>query len=127
MDYSKTVPKGTHFCRRYTHDGVNPNFSWRDRWSVRPTNYYFIDFGLSRQYRGLKNIAVTGLLGQDRDVPELSLDVPYDPFKVDIYQLGNVILKVVNVSPVSLSRAIYQSSFCRYTRVSSHSLSLDTR
>ncbi|THG96474.1 hypothetical protein EW026_g5361 [Hermanssonia centrifuga] len=33
---------------------------------------------------------VVGGYGRDQDVPELSFDVPYDPFKVDIFILGNM-------------------------------------
>jgi len=34
---------------------------------------------------------VLGLAGRDREVPELSDEVPYDPFKVDIFTIGNVL------------------------------------
>lgn len=33
---------------------------------------------------------VVGDVGRDAEVPELSWDVPYDPFKADIYALGNL-------------------------------------
>ncbi|CAA7270060.1 unnamed protein product [Cyclocybe aegerita] len=38
-----------------------------------------------------------GPVGQDRTVPEASLEVPYDAFKFDIYQLGNVIVKQLDI------------------------------
>jgi hypothetical protein len=41
---------------------------------------------------------VTGRLGQNKTVPELSDTVPYDPFKVKIYQMGGVIQELVEVS-----------------------------
>jgi len=47
--------------------------------------------------RGERDIRDIGTLGQDKTVPELSDDIPYDPFKVDIYQLGHVFLKIVHV------------------------------
>lgn len=98
MDVSKVIPKGYHFLDWRTHDGVNLKLDWRDRWSVRPIEYFFIDFGVSYQYPlGLTDILDTGRYGQDRSVPELSDTVLYDPFKLDIYQLGNVIINVVNV------------------------------
>ncbi|KAI0369568.1 hypothetical protein BV20DRAFT_1053161 [Pilatotrama ljubarskyi] len=34
---------------------------------------------------------VTGKLGLDRQPPELSDDVPYDPFKLDVFLIGNLI------------------------------------
>jgi len=53
--------------------------------------YYFIDFGLSTHFTDdATSRLVTGVDGRDRDVPELSDSKPYDPFKVDIYILGNL-------------------------------------
>ncbi|RDB27810.1 hypothetical protein Hypma_002172 [Hypsizygus marmoreus] len=96
MDGSKVIPKGFHFFRPYTHDGVTFKLDWRERGSVKPNKYYFIDFGLSSRYPAhIQGIRDTGILGQDRSVPEASITVPYDPFKVDVYQLGNVILELV--------------------------------
>jgi hypothetical protein len=99
MDTSKVIPKGFHFAFWRSHDGVvTKRFEWRERWSVRPIQYYFIDFGLSCHYpAGLTNIRDLGIFGQDKTVPERSLTVPYDPFKLDIYQLGNVIIQVAEV------------------------------
>ncbi|RDB18621.1 hypothetical protein Hypma_014748 [Hypsizygus marmoreus] len=96
MDASKTIPRGFHFARWHSHDGLTFDFDWYDRWLVRPVQYYFIDFGLSHQYPpGLKNILDDGIFGQDRTVPEMSITVPYDPFKADVYQLGNVFLEII--------------------------------
>ncbi|RDB18694.1 hypothetical protein Hypma_014745 [Hypsizygus marmoreus] len=97
MDTSKAMPRGFHFARWRSHDGLKYGLHWHDRWSVRPVKYYFIDFGLSHQYpRGRKNILDGGIFGQDRTVPEMSITVPYDPFKADVYQLGNVFLKAIS-------------------------------
>jgi hypothetical protein len=97
MDPSKVIPKGFHFAFWRSHDGVvTKRFEWRERWSVRPVQYYFIDFGLSRRYPA-GPVRDLGIFGQDRTVPEQSLTIPYDPFKSDIYQLGNVIIKVAEV------------------------------
>lgn len=58
-----------------------------------PTKYYIIDFGLSRQY----DADVTSpreILdrGGDHSLPEVKhADVPCDPFKTDIYYVGNTI------------------------------------
>ena len=38
-------------------------------------------------------VSILGIAGRDRDVPELSKNVPYDPFKVDIFTIGNVLLR----------------------------------
>lgn len=53
--------------------------------------YYFTDFGLSLRFQeGASRIAL-GEHGADKLVPELSDHIPYDPFKVDIFTLGQVL------------------------------------
>ncbi|PPQ80958.1 LOW QUALITY PROTEIN: hypothetical protein CVT26_003529 [Gymnopilus dilepis] len=97
MDHSRMVPKGTHFRRPSSHDGITSGLTWRSRWSVRPVQYYFIDFGISMRCPS-QDTKVLGLLSQDKTVPELSESVPYNPFPVDIYQLGNVFKRLTKVS-----------------------------
>ena len=56
--------------------------------------YYFVDYGISSYFPpGSRRELVLGIAGRDQDVPELSKDVPYDPFKVDIFTIGNVLLR----------------------------------
>ena len=55
-----------------------------------PVKYYFIDFGISSRIPSDGPKLVLGRDGIDREVPELSSTVPYDPFKVDIFVLGNL-------------------------------------
>lgn len=99
MDASGVIPRGFHFARRTTHDGRWGLLKWRERWSVRPIKYYYIDFGLSSKYPAdATNILDIGIVGQDKTVPERSLEVPYDPFKMDVYQLGNALKRVAEVS-----------------------------
>ncbi|KAI0081937.1 hypothetical protein K474DRAFT_1681671 [Panus rudis PR-1116 ss-1] len=58
--------------------------------SSAPLKYYCIDFGISVLIPPqVTTKLVLGTLGRDREVPELSQTVPYDPFKVDIYIIGN--------------------------------------
>ncbi|KAG8922681.1 hypothetical protein FRC01_013737 [Tulasnella sp. 417] len=45
--------------------------------------YYFIDFGISTVGEDM----TVGTPGQER-APELSADIPYDPYKLDVYILG---------------------------------------
>jgi len=54
-----------------------------------PARYFFIGFGMASRDTN----AVTGTLCRDFTVPELSDTVPYDPFKVDVYTLGNYFLR----------------------------------
>ncbi|KAG6871426.1 hypothetical protein C0995_004777 [Termitomyces sp. Mi166 len=96
MDPSKVVPSGFHQMKPWTHDGVTTEFETFERWSVGPVQYYFIDFGLSGYYpQDGEYETTTGLCGQDRTVPELLVDKPYDPFKLDVYQLGNVVFEII--------------------------------
>lgn len=60
--------------------------------------YYFIDFGLAvhSEDRNCK-VAVLGNEGHDRDPSELSTGnwIPYDPYKLDVYLIGNVFRRVL--------------------------------
>ena len=54
--------------------------------------YYFVDYGISSYFPpGSQHELVLGIAGHDRDVPELSNSVLYDPFKVNIFTIGNVL------------------------------------
>ena len=59
-----------------------------------PIRYYFVDFGISVKFPAdLEPKRTVGIIGLDRDAPELSNTRPYDPFRVDIFILGNVFKK----------------------------------
>jgi len=99
MEESRVVPKGSHFKFSSSHDGVNLNLTWRHRCTVAPVPYFYIDFGLSRWHpNGHESAKALGVVGQLKDIPELSATVPYNPFKLDICQLGRTILEVIEVS-----------------------------
>ncbi|KAJ7074504.1 kinase-like domain-containing protein [Mycena amicta] len=96
MDESRVVPRGSHFSRPRTHDGRYKLFCWNDRCSVGPVDYYYIDLGLSEHFpEGNENARTTGTLRTFPDIPELSLNIPYNPFPVDIFQLGLTIHKLI--------------------------------
>ncbi|KAJ7652148.1 kinase-like domain-containing protein [Mycena polygramma] len=98
MDATRVVPKGWHFAAPYSNTGTTVELDWEPRFSVPPVPYFIIDFGLSTSFQphiSLEEARVVGKYGQDKYVPELSDTVPYNPFKVDIYQLGNVIMALV--------------------------------
>jgi hypothetical protein len=68
-----------------------------------PWIIFFIDFVLSTRFDSREERSlVTGKLGQNKTVPELSDTVPYDSFKVDIYQMGGVIQELVEVRMIQL-------------------------
>lgn len=58
----------------------------------RPTKYYIIDFGLSRQYAANNaSPQEMPIYGGDRTAPEFRNPCePYDPFPTDIYYIGNL-------------------------------------
>ncbi|KAF8515661.1 hypothetical protein JB92DRAFT_3154658, partial [Gautieria morchelliformis] len=63
---------------------------------MAPVDYFFVDFGLSSHFASFEERhLVTGPAGQNKTVPELSYEVPYDPFKVDNYHLGGVFEELV--------------------------------
>ncbi|KAI0261680.1 hypothetical protein BC834DRAFT_829955, partial [Gloeopeniophorella convolvens] len=52
--------------------------------------YYFVDYGISSYFPPeSQHRLVLGRDGRDQDVSELSDEVPYDSFKVDIFTMGN--------------------------------------
>lgn len=84
-------PRGFHPVKNILlHDLLTPApFIPRRHAGVK---YYFVDYGISSRFPpGSQPRLVVGLDGRDREVPELSNDVPYDPFKVDVYTIGNVL------------------------------------
>ncbi|KAJ6554572.1 kinase-like domain-containing protein [Mycena capillaripes] len=100
MDESRVIPNGSHFARPDTHTGFYGLFSWNNRCTVSPVQYFYIDFGLSLCYpEGKETAEVYGTLRTFPTIPELSNTVPYNPFMVDIFQLGLTIRKLINTYP----------------------------
>ncbi|KAJ7726279.1 kinase-like domain-containing protein [Mycena maculata] len=100
MDESRVIPKGSHFIKPRTHTGFYGLFSWNDRCSVAPVEHYYIDFGLSLYFPDGKDTALQlGTLRTFPTIPELSLTVPYNPFQVDIFQLGLTIHGLIDAYP----------------------------
>ena len=91
MDAIAMYPRGFHAIRadNLPHDLHQPA-PVLSRNQV-PVTYYFVDFGISSWFQPDEQTRlVLGTHGLDKDVPELSNEVPYDPFKVDIFVLGNM-------------------------------------
>ena len=73
------------------------------RRSVAPLEYYFIDFESATRYPlDEKNPLCVGTTGQERSVLELSDTLPYNPFKLDVYQLGSIFPRLFKASDVFL-------------------------
>lgn len=89
MDGRSLYPNGHHPVRRAYHlNGATPAVPLAR--IDHPVRYYFTDFGLSTHFGPGASSYVVGAAGRDKEMPELSLDVPYDAFKVDIFAMGNL-------------------------------------
>ncbi|KAJ6460149.1 hypothetical protein C8R47DRAFT_1081083 [Mycena vitilis] len=101
MEESRLIPKGSHWFDPNTHHGFGHFFSWRNRCSLRPSvQYYYIDFGLSMHFPAGKESARAAMtLRTFPMIPELSLTVPYNPFYVDIFQLGLAMRRIIDDYP----------------------------
>ncbi|KAJ2984326.1 hypothetical protein NUW54_g10540 [Trametes sanguinea] len=92
MDASSLYPAGHHPVRRgYAPDGLYPAAALPR--GSRSITYYYVDFGLSSMFSEGEPVNVVGRVGRDKQAPELSSTVPYDPFKIDIFALGNLYFK----------------------------------
>ncbi|KAJ7512956.1 kinase-like domain-containing protein [Mycena galericulata] len=100
MDESRVIPKGSHFSNPRTHTGFHNLFSWNNRCTVGPVDYYYIDFGLSLYFPDGKDDALyLATLRTFPTIPELSQTVPYNPFPVDIFQLGLTMHQLIDTFP----------------------------
>lgn len=120
MDATRMFPRGFH--------PVRDSFLPHDMSTLAPVvsrldagvKYYFVDYRISSYFpEGTERQLVLGLAskspGHDQDVPELSDEVPYDPFKVDIFTIGNLLRReFVGVSTSCLRNGIITSPFRRY-------------
>ncbi|KAI0944014.1 hypothetical protein AcV7_001949 [Taiwanofungus camphoratus] len=89
MDGRPLFPNGHHPVRdSHSADGVYEltPLSRIDH----PVRYLFIDFGLSTRSAPGAPHYVLGREGRDKEVPELSSEIAYDAFKVDIFAMGNL-------------------------------------
>ncbi|KAL1937554.1 hypothetical protein VTO73DRAFT_13049 [Trametes versicolor] len=90
MDASALFPCGFHpisKTRLPDVSGSAPTLSL----SKAPVKNYFIDFGISTRFAPQSSRLVVGTPGPDQEPPELSDNVPYDPFKLDVFLIGNLI------------------------------------
>ena len=91
MDADAMYPDGFHPVS-LDHTPDYSGFAKHTSRTAAKVKYYFIDFGISVHVpEDLRPKLFTGFLGRDRDPPELSRTVPYDPFKLDIFIIGNML------------------------------------
>ncbi|KAF9553954.1 hypothetical protein CPC08DRAFT_713328 [Agrocybe pediades] len=91
MDAAKVLPGGFHFARPLRKPDGKGSVKPRSRRAVGPIKYYIIDYELAFYYPGNEDDSY-GTFGQDKTVPEFADEYAlYDPFKLDVYQMGGVI------------------------------------
>ena len=91
MEGSALFPDGHHAVLKESSPDLSGDARYITRLAAaKPVKYYFIDFGISTRIPPGSSRRVLGIDGIDQEVPELSMEIPYDPFKVDVFILGNV-------------------------------------
>ena len=112
LDASRMYPLGFHPVEDTYLDDITTTAPVIPRLEAG-AKYYFVDYGISSYFpAGSQRELVLGVAGRDQDVPELSNSVPYDPFKVDIFTVGNVLRSEIQTvsfhSPrlISLSHSV---------------------
>lgn len=112
MDGGDLFPRPLHpKYSRYTRNAFGRWSTYRPprRIYVQNHEYLVIDFGHSIQFASLEDRRfVINAIGRDRTVPEQQPERDgsyYDPFPIDIYQLGNTIRQTfINVREDCVSR-----------------------
>lgn len=97
MDADSLYPEGFHpLLTDFLPDGTTIARPYTRASAPTPVRYYFVDFGMSARIPRDAPRLVLGEEGADREVPELSNTVPYDPFKADTFILGNVFRRTIH-------------------------------
>lgn len=91
MDASALFPRGFHPVVQSALPDISAEAPALSR-TAAPVNYFFIDFGISSHFPlDSSPRLVVGSSALDHEPPELSCTVPYDPFKLDVFFIGNLI------------------------------------
>ncbi|PPQ81782.1 hypothetical protein CVT25_013669 [Psilocybe cyanescens] len=93
MDPIDVIPSGFHYARNTRQPDGKSRIEYKDRCSVAPVKYYMIDYETAECFP--PGVGTVGFYGQVQDIPEMSFTVPYDPFKLDVYQLGSLIRELI--------------------------------
>ena len=118
MDAKALYPKGFHPVYPHNLPDLSDDAPTLPR-ALFAVKYYFVDFGISSYIPpDSQEQHVLGDFGRDQDVPELSTTVPYDPFKVDVFILGNLFEKVfIEVRPIQRNAYTMTHSLQTYSNV----------
>ena len=90
MDASAMYPKGFHPIETDMKRDLSGPAKYTPRHKVsRSVKYYFFDFAKAVEVSPTAaSRFVTGSTGFDSEAPELVSGAPYDPFKLDVFDLG---------------------------------------
>ncbi|KIP07944.1 hypothetical protein PHLGIDRAFT_127367 [Phlebiopsis gigantea 11061_1 CR5-6] len=92
FDAEPMYPQGFHpVINNKTPDLASPAPFYSRSEVSKPIKYYIADFDLSSYLPPGKPRRTLGRDGADQEVPELSDEIPYDPFQVDVFILGNAL------------------------------------
>ncbi|EJC99783.1 uncharacterized protein FOMMEDRAFT_93491 [Fomitiporia mediterranea MF3/22] len=112
LDATVLYPKGFHPVANLKDPLGRKHALVRRCRDVEGVKYYFIDFDISSRFEeDVKKDQrhVTSKDGQDCEVPELSRNVPYDPFVVNVFILRNVYRKTfLDVNRPTAEQALKQ-------------------
>ncbi|KAF8893552.1 kinase-like domain-containing protein [Infundibulicybe gibba] len=104
--FDNIMMDSTHLYREPVHPVNNlRTFDYRRRSRAftrteRPVKYYLIDFGLSRHYKvDCRHPWVPPGFGGDKTVPEFQGRLVVNPFRVDVYCIGNIVRNLVHGQP----------------------------
>lgn len=124
MDAEPLYPEGFHpvILSRTRDLETSAPYYTRANVSV-PIKYYLADFNLSSRIPAGLPRQVTGRNCADKEVPELLDDVRPDPYKTDVFILGNSLRRILHdVCPslrlqsqhslITLPRNIFAWGFC---------------
>jgi hypothetical protein len=89
LDPSGMYPNGFHPTKINRNRNFKGTAKAYTRTQRRPV-YYFIDFGLSRQYSS-RDVTDEPLRGGDKSAPEHQRGMRCNPFHTDIYYIGNLV------------------------------------
>ena len=92
MDGRALYPNGHHPVRwKFSEDAVY-EVTPLSRLE-HPVRYFYIDFGISIRFSDGAPPQATGVIGRYKEAPEMSYDLPYDAYKIDVWALGNLFRK----------------------------------
>ncbi|KAL1937550.1 hypothetical protein VTO73DRAFT_13045 [Trametes versicolor] len=127
MDASALYPRGFHPILQASLPDISSDAPVLSR-AAAPVNYYFIDFGISTRFTSdAPSRLVVGSWGLDGEPPELSETVPYDPFKLDVFLIGNLMRRqfcdvysnLTMLEPL-MNRMVHQDPTRRPTAAEAH-------